>query len=112
MIRSFCNFDKLLVFDRKIFPEDVEIFVQNDAIAALASGSDGKLCGCVLVAGTGTIALGFNSSGKFARASGGGPLLGDQGRLTSTLLYDIWSMLTSLLSILYYLLWLLMRERL
>lgn len=63
----------------------MELFVQNDAVAALASGSGGKLCGCVLVAGTGCIALGFNREGKFARASGGGPLLGDQGRLTSTL---------------------------
>lgn len=75
---------RVLNFDRKIFPEDVEIFVQNDAVAALASGSAGRLYGCVLVAGTGTIAIGFNEDGKFARASGGGPLLGDQGRLTST----------------------------
>ncbi|KAG0625866.1 hypothetical protein M758_2G085400 [Ceratodon purpureus] len=73
------DIDSYRMWIRKIFPEDVEIFVQNDAVAALASGSAGKLYGCVLVSGTGTIALGFNEDGKFARASGGGPLLGDQG---------------------------------
>lgn len=59
--------------------------MQNDSVAALACGTGGKLYGCVLVAGTGTIALGFNRGGNLARASGAGPLLGDQGRLTSTL---------------------------
>lgn len=54
--------------------------MQNDAVAALASGTAGRLYGCVVVAGTGTIALGFGEDGKFARASGVGPLLGDQGR--------------------------------
>lgn len=63
----------------EVFPQDVEIFVQNDSVAALVSGTAGKLYGCVLVSGTGTIAVGFNEAGKFARASGGGPLLGDQG---------------------------------
>jgi N-acetylglucosamine kinase-like BadF-type ATPase len=65
---------------RKIFPSTVEMAVHNDGVAALASGTAGKLYGCVLIAGTGTIALGFGEDGKFARASGVGPGLGDQGR--------------------------------
>ncbi|KAH9572908.1 hypothetical protein CY35_02G176300 [Sphagnum magellanicum] len=64
---------------RKIFPSTVEMAVHNDGVAALASGTAGKLYGCVLIAGTGTIALGFGEDGKFARASGVGPALGDQG---------------------------------
>ncbi|KAL0289345.1 UNVERIFIED_CONTAM: hypothetical protein Sangu_2620600 [Sesamum angustifolium] len=37
---------------REIFPSHVRLFVQNDAVAALASGTMGKLHGCVLIAGT------------------------------------------------------------
>ncbi|XP_011085438.1 N-acetyl-D-glucosamine kinase isoform X2 [Sesamum indicum] len=67
---------------REIFPSHVRLFVQNDAVAALASGTMGKLHGCVLIAGTGTIAYGFTEDGREARAAGAGPVLGDWGRWT------------------------------
>ncbi|KAL5977377.1 hypothetical protein ACLOJK_021723 [Asimina triloba] len=57
----------------------VKLFVQNDAVAALASGTLGRLHGCVLIAGTGTIAYGFTEDGREARAAGAGPILGDWG---------------------------------
>ncbi|KAF5481479.1 hypothetical protein F2P56_002127 [Juglans regia] len=62
-----------------IFPSRVQLYVQNDAVAALASGTMGKLHGCVLIAGTGTIAYGFTEDGREARAAGAGPILGDWG---------------------------------
>ncbi|XP_042972155.1 N-acetyl-D-glucosamine kinase-like isoform X2 [Carya illinoinensis] len=62
-----------------IFPSHVQLYVQNDAVAALASGTMGKLHGCVLIAGTGTIAYGFTEDGREARAAGAGPILGDWG---------------------------------
>lgn len=55
----------------------------NDAVAALASGTAGRLYGCVLIAGTGTVALGFDEDKNFKRASGGGPRLGDKGRFAT-----------------------------
>lgn len=58
----------------------MRLYVQNDAVAALSSGTLGKLHGCVLIAGTGTIAYGFTGDGKEARAAGAGPTLGDWGR--------------------------------
>lgn len=66
--------------NRYIFPSHVGLYVQNDAVAALASGTMGKLHGCVLIAGTGTIAYGFTEDGREARAAGAGPILGDWGR--------------------------------
>lgn len=75
----FLNFFPL-IFCRDIFPSHVQFFVQNDAVAALASGTMGKLHGCVLIAGTGTIAYGFTEDGRDARAAGAGPVLGDWGR--------------------------------
>lgn len=71
--------ERILNWLREIFPSDVKVYVQNDAVAALASGSMGKLHGCVLIAGTGSIAYGFSEDGKEARAAGGGPVLGDWG---------------------------------
>lgn len=65
---------------RDMFPSHVKVYVQNDAIVALASGTMGKLHGCVLIAGTGCIAYGFDEDGREARASGAGPILGDWGR--------------------------------
>ncbi|KDO44802.1 hypothetical protein CISIN_1g0175272mg, partial [Citrus sinensis] len=62
-----------------IFPGNVRLYVHNDALAALASGTMGKLHGCVLIAGTGTIAYGFTEDGRDARAAGAGPILGDWG---------------------------------
>ncbi|XP_024517373.1 N-acetyl-D-glucosamine kinase isoform X1 [Selaginella moellendorffii] len=66
-------------FHWQLFPRTSHIFAYNDAVAALASGTLGKLHGCVLVVGTGTIAYGFTSDGRKTRCSGYGPLLGDQG---------------------------------
>lgn len=66
-----------------MFPSHVKLYVQNDAVAALASGTMGKLHGCVLVSGTGSISYGF-ADGKEARAAGGGPILGDWGRYMLT----------------------------
>lgn len=40
----------------------------------------GKLHGCVLIAGTGSISYGFSKDGREARAAGAGPVLGDWGR--------------------------------
>ncbi|XP_057955104.1 uncharacterized protein LOC131149059 isoform X7 [Malania oleifera] len=55
--------------------------VMADALSksALASGTMGRLHGCVLIAGTGTIAYGFTEDGREARAAGAGPVLGDWG---------------------------------
>ena len=66
--------------NRDIIPSHVWLYVQNDAVAALASGTMGKLHGCVLIAGTGTIAYGFTEDGRETRAAGAGPILGDWGR--------------------------------
>jgi len=61
------------------------LFVFNDATTALASGTGGRLHGCVVICGTGTIVVGFNESlhdprvPQPRRASGWGPLLGDEG---------------------------------
>jgi N-acetylglucosamine kinase-like BadF-type ATPase len=72
---------RMLDWLREIFPSHVKLFVENDAVAAMASGTMGKLHGCVLIAGTGTIAYGFTNDGREARAAGAGPVLGDWGRL-------------------------------
>ncbi|XP_052178266.1 uncharacterized protein LOC127792023 isoform X2 [Diospyros lotus] len=70
---------RILGWLREIFPSHVKLFVENDAVAALSSGTMGKLHGCVLIAGTGTIAYGFTEDGREARAAGAGPVLGDWG---------------------------------
>ncbi|KAK7385908.1 hypothetical protein VNO78_31870 [Psophocarpus tetragonolobus] len=70
---------RILNWLRDIFPNHVKLYVLNDAVAALASGTMGKLHGCVLIAGTGSIAYGFTEDGKEARAAGAGPVLGDWG---------------------------------
>lgn len=64
---------------RDIFAHDPQIRVHNDAIAALASGTEGTMYGAVLIAGTGTIAYGVGEGGREERASGGGPVFGDRG---------------------------------
>ncbi|XWS41029.1 hypothetical protein CRYUN_Cryun17cG0045900 [Craigia yunnanensis] len=73
---------RILTWLRNIFPSYVKLYVRTDAVAALASGTMGKLHGCVLIAGTGTIAYGFTEDGREARAAGAGPVLGDWGRWT------------------------------
>ncbi|KAH7545497.1 hypothetical protein FEM48_Zijuj01G0100100 [Ziziphus jujuba var. spinosa] len=70
--------ERILTWLREMFPSHVKLYVQNDAVAAMASGTMGKLHGCVLVSGTGTISYGF-ADGKEARAAGAGPILGDWG---------------------------------
>uniref|UniRef100_J3MVP6 N-acetyl-D-glucosamine kinase n=1 Tax=Oryza brachyantha TaxID=4533 RepID=J3MVP6_ORYBR len=70
---------RMLDWIRDIFPGHVKFYVENDAVAALASGTMGKLHGCVLIAGTGSIAYGVTEDGKVARAAGAGPVLGDWG---------------------------------
>lgn len=50
----------------------------TDARAALAGALDGRP-GVVIVAGTGSIAMGINEAGLEARSGGWGPTLGDEG---------------------------------
>ncbi|XP_030972800.1 N-acetyl-D-glucosamine kinase [Quercus lobata] len=71
--------DRIIHWLRDIFPSHVKLYVHNDALAALASGTMGKLHGCVLIAGTGSISYGFSKDGREARAAGAGPVLGDWG---------------------------------
>lgn len=71
--------ERVLHWLRDIIPSHVKLYVHNDALAALASGTMGKLHGCVLIAGTGCISYGFSKDGREARAAGAGPVLGDWG---------------------------------
>ncbi|KAK2967699.1 hypothetical protein RJ640_017997, partial [Escallonia rubra] len=57
--------ERILNWLRETFPSHVKLYVQNDAVAALAS--------------TGSISYGFTEDGREARAAGGGPVLGDWG---------------------------------
>eukprot|EP00899_Mesostigma_viride_P012980 jgi/Mesvir1/21683/Mv04104-RA.1 len=59
-------------------PASVPRLVKNDATSALASGTNGELRGCVIIAGTGTVTIGFAPSGETMRVAGWGPL-GDRG---------------------------------
>jgi N-acetylglucosamine kinase-like BadF-type ATPase len=61
------------------------ILVDNDAIGALASGTGGDVkSGCmVLIAGTGTIAVGVARDGHRVRAAGWGPTFDDRGRVVT-----------------------------
>ena len=52
--------------------------VVNDAIIAIAAAAPDRV-GVVVVSGTGSIAYGFDRSGKSARAGGLGPTLADEG---------------------------------
>ncbi|MCL6506781.1 MAG: ATPase [Bryobacteraceae bacterium] len=54
------------------------LIVTTDAFIAL-SGATGGEAGIVVIAGTGSIALGRNASGKTARAGGWGYVFGDEG---------------------------------
>jgi N-acetylglucosamine kinase-like BadF-type ATPase len=57
----------------------LELFeLVSDARAALEGALDGR-AGVVLIAGTGSIAMGINSSGEMARAGGWGPTISDEG---------------------------------
>jgi N-acetylglucosamine kinase-like BadF-type ATPase len=55
-----------------------DITLETDARVALA-GATGAKPGVVIIAGTGSIACGVNSRGRFARAGGWGPTMGDEG---------------------------------
>jgi N-acetylglucosamine kinase len=57
----------------------VHVEVVHDSTIALVGGTDGKRVGVVIIAGTGSIAVGYHPSGRIARASGWGHLLGDEG---------------------------------
>jgi len=62
-----------------LLPRHVHVVVHHDAINALAAGTWGQ-GGVVLIAGTGSIAYGFDlKSGKEIRVGGWGYLLGDEG---------------------------------
>lgn len=54
------------------------IEVVNDALAALAAGTKGEP-GVVLIAGTGSIAMGEDEAGRIARSGGLGYFIGDEG---------------------------------
>lgn len=55
------------------------VAVYNDAVAALASGTEGEIYGLVIISGTGMIVYGFDREGNSARAGGWGALIGDPG---------------------------------
>ncbi|HKX27787.1 MAG TPA: BadF/BadG/BcrA/BcrD ATPase family protein [Blastocatellia bacterium] len=55
-----------------------EITLETDARVALAAAT-GNQPGVVIIAGTGSIACGINARGRFARAGGWGPAIGDEG---------------------------------
>ena len=58
---------------------EVQVEVVHDSTIALVGGTDGKRAGVVIISGTGSIAVGYHPSGRMARASGWGHLLGDEG---------------------------------
>jgi N-acetylglucosamine kinase-like BadF-type ATPase len=62
---------------REILASDRTV-VTDDALIALAGATAGEP-GIVVIAGTGSIALGRNASGRTARAGGWGYLFGDEG---------------------------------
>jgi len=53
--------------------------IVNDAEIALAGGTGGRRQGVVVIAGTGSIAVGVDAKGRTARAGGWGHTLGDEG---------------------------------
>ncbi len=71
------DFWRTVCLDR--FPS-ARTVVENDSVAALCSGTDGVLCGIVVISGTGSIGLGTTgASAPKLRVGGMGPLLGDGG---------------------------------
>jgi len=55
-----------------------KVLVNSDGYVALYGSFVGK-AGMIVISGTGSIAMGFNERGKFARVGGWGYLLGDEG---------------------------------
>src|SRR5262245_40540313 len=68
---------RMLVALKQVLPIP-EITLETDARVALAAGT-GNQPGVVIIAGTGSIACGINARGRFARAGGWGPAIGDEG---------------------------------
>jgi len=57
----------------------VSVEIAHDSDIALAAGTRGRRVGVVLLAGTGSIAVGVDSAGRRVRAGGWGHILGDEG---------------------------------
>jgi len=55
-----------------------ELTLETDARVALAGATDLQP-GVVIIAGTGSISFGINARGKYVRAGGWGPTMGDEG---------------------------------
>jgi N-acetylglucosamine kinase-like BadF-type ATPase len=68
---------RMMAFLVEVFPRAV-VHVTTDAAIALETATQGGP-GVILIAGTGSIALGRNAAGHTARAGGLGPWLGDEG---------------------------------
>jgi len=64
-------------FLQKMFPQALVHVTADFTVALEAAAGDGP--GVVLIAGTGSCAFGRNSDGRFARAGGYGPWVGDEG---------------------------------
>lgn len=62
----------------KKLPEKIKIFVDSDARIALEGALAGEP-GAILIAGTGSVIFGKDSSGKIFRAGGYGRAIGDEG---------------------------------
>lgn len=60
------------------FPTGIEMTIENDALTALFSGTQGS-AGVVHIAGTGSVAFGLNEQGVRKRVGGWGYLIGDPG---------------------------------
>jgi N-acetylglucosamine kinase len=57
----------------------VPVEIVHDADIALAAATGGRRVGVVVIAGTGSIAVGYDAAGRRARVGGWGHLLGDEG---------------------------------
>ncbi len=68
---------RVMAFLVETFP-GADVHVTTDASVALEAATDGGP-GVILIAGTGSIALGRNAAGQTARAGGMGPWVGDEG---------------------------------
>jgi N-acetylglucosamine kinase len=59
--------------------EDIRLRLVHDAEIALVGGTGGRKEGVIVIAGTGSIAVGFDGAGRAVRSGGWGHLLGDEG---------------------------------
>jgi N-acetylglucosamine kinase-like BadF-type ATPase len=69
--------DEMLRIARRIIKAE-QIFLEGDALLALASCTLGKE-GVVIIAGGGSVAFGMNKNGEMASAGGWGYFMGDEG---------------------------------